>query len=762
MTLFENCVACHQKTVSRTFRRRGIVHQLKPLAALSAGLVVLGIVTWATPTAGQAPSSPRAPSTEAMAARLEAFARESALRTPPASSLVETLIGIIPRPELLDQLRHGARLANALLEAGRSEDAAAVSEAVLRDARANPGVVSAAFTNGIHELAAIAHLRVDTQENCVLDRASQRCSVPIGPDAVHPNQRGSRRAIELYTELLVNAPDDVTAGTAQWLLNIAYMTLGEHPHRVPEAWRIPAEAFLSEYDITRFPDVASRLGLDVIGRAGGSVMDDFDRDGDLDIIASSRGLRDQLRYFRNNGDGTFTDVTVEAGLEGMVGGLNLVHADYDNDGFLDLLVLRGGWMDEGHPNSLLRNNGDGTFTDVTEDAGLLAPSPTQTAAWGDYDNDGWLDLFIGTETLQRETYPCQLFHNNGDGTFTDVAADAGVAVVGFVKGVVWGDYDNDGRLDLYVTHLSAEQPNQLFHNEGPTEDGTWRFRDVAAEAGVAGPPVSFPTWFFDYDNDGWLDLFVAGFRGTIGDLVLEYLGRPHGGQLPRLYHNDGDGTFSDVTRAARVDTLMSAMGSNYGDLDNDGFLDFYVGTGDPDYRAIVPNRMLRNADGEFFQDVTASGGFGHLQKGHGVAFGDLDADGDQDIYQVVGGAYEGDTFQNALFLNPGHGNGWITLRLQGVASNRAAIGARIRMTVATPTGDRDIHATVSSGGSFGGSSLQQEIGLGTATAIRTIAIVWPATGKTDVYADVRMNRTFSIREGDPTPTPVAVEPLDLQ
>ena len=752
-----------QRPVSWTSRRRGTAHQRQPLAALSAGLVAWGIVTCATPTAGQAPASPRAPSTERMAERLEAIARDSALDNPYESSAkIQALRGLTPRPELKYQLGHRAQLATLLLNAGATQEAATEAEGLLRDAQANPNVMSSAFTNGVREFLAISYLRLDAQENCVGDWATQRCSLPISRDAIHPNQDGARRAIEQYTQILANPPNDLTSLTVQWLLNIAYMTLGEHPSQVPERWRIPVEAFRSEHDIKRFPDVAPRLGLDVIGRAGGSVMDDFDGDGDLDIMASSVGLRDQLRFIRNNGDGSFTDVTMEAGLDGIVGGLNLVHADYNNDGFLDLLVLRGAWLNEGHPNSLLRNNGDGTFTDVTEEAGLLAPSPTQTAAWGDYDNDGWLDLFIGTETVQNETYPCQLFHNNGDGTFTDVAADAGVAVVGFVKGVVWGDYDNDGRLDLYVSQHLAQQPNQLFHNEGPAQDGTWSFRDVATDAGVQGPPVSFPTWFFDYDNDGWLDIFVAGFSGIFGEIVLEYLGRPHRGQLPRLYRNNGDGTFTDVTRAARVDKIMMAMGSNYGDLDNDGFLDFYVGTGDPDYRVLIPNRMFRNANGEFFQEVTASGGFGHLQKGHGVAFGDIDDDGDQDVYLVVGGAYEGDTFQNALFLNPGHGNNWITLRLQGVESNRAAIGARIRITVATATGDRDIHATVSSGGSFGGSSLQQEIGLGRATAIRTLAITWPATGKTDVYSDVNVNRAYRIREGDPTPTPLTLEPLDLQ
>jgi hypothetical protein len=274
--------------------------------------------------------------------------------------------------------------------------------------------------------------------------------------------------------------------------------------------------------------------------------------------------------------------------------------------------------------------------------------------------------------------------------------------------------------------------------------------------------VSFPTWFFDYDNDRWLDLFVAGFRGTLGDVASEYLGRPHSGQLPRLYRNSGDGTFEDVTREARLDKIMWAMGSNYGDLDNDGFLDFYIGTGDPDYRAMVPNRMFRNANGTFFQEVTASGGFGHLQKGHGVAFGDLDGDGDQDIYQVLGGAREGDVFQNALFLNPGHGNSWVTLRLEGVVSNRAAIGARIRVRVATPTRDRDIHALVGGGGSFGGSSLQQEIGLGRATVIRSLSITWPVTGKADVYEDVPVNRAYRMREGDPTLTPVTLASFDLQ
>ena len=704
-----------------------------------------------------------------MVERLEGIARSSAATNPYAGSMrAEALAAIAPPSELQDLLRYRSEIARFLLYAGHSANAVAALEDILTEATEEPSV-SPTFVSAVRQLLALSYLRLATQQNCVAPFATARCSVPIGSAARYPNEDAARRAIEEYTRILGNSPDASTTLTSQWLLNLSYMTVGEYPLQVPLQWLIPPEAFRSEYDIGRFPDVASTLGLDVAGRKGGGVLDDFDSDGDLDVMASSDGLFSvangenpiQLRYFRNEGDGTFSDQTVDAGLDGLVSGLNIVQADYDNDGFLDLLVLRGAWLNAAHPNSLLRNNGDGTFSDVTEQAGLLISAPTQTAAWGDYDNDGWLDLFVGNETIDSTVFPCNLFRNNGDGTFTDVAGGAGVAVVGFVKGVVWGDYDNDGRLDLFVTRLRDDQPNLLFHNEGPNDQGAWSFRDVAAAAGVQGPPVSFPTWFFDYDNDGWTDLFVSGFSGGLGDVVLEHLGQPHGGQLPRLYRNAGDGTFTDVTHETGLDRIMVGMGSNFGDIDNDGFLDMYLGTGDPDYRMLVPNLMFRNAEGARFQDVTTSGGFGHLQKGHGVAFGDIDADGDQDLYHVVGGAYEGDTFPNALYLNPGHGSRWITLRLQGVTTNRGAIGTRIKVSVITPTGDREVYVTVGSGGSFGGSSLQQEIGLEEATEIRRLDVTWPTTGLTNTYTDIELDQTYFVLEGADAMIPIDQDPLVL-
>ena len=726
-----------------------------------AWIAILGALV--TACGGEQGTAHRESGTARMADRLEQIARTidpNQYRF--ANSLrVEAMRRMQPPPDLQGRLKFNAELAEELLYAGRLEEAIGQFEQQLAEIESSVGHTASELTLRIlalkiRNLLAIAHLKRWEQENCVVARMSSRCVMPIRKEDRHPADEFALSGVRVYASLL---EPDVASLTARWLLNVGSMMAGDYPEHVAEQWRIPPETFESDYDVQHFRDIAPAHDLDVLGHAGGSIMDDFDADGYLDIMTSSRGLRDQLRYFRNSGDGTFSERTTAAGLEGIVGGLNLVHADYNNDGYLDVLVLRGAWVQEGHPNSLLRNNGDGSFRDVTEEAGLLEPFlPTQAASWGDYNSDGWIDLYIGNESTGRARNPSQLFRNNRDGTFTDVAQEVGAVVLGFVKGVVWGDIDNDGRLDLYISRLDGG--NVLLHNNGPDASGRWSFTDVTREAGVREPIESFPTWFWDYDNDGWLDIFVSGYRATPGDLAAEYLGLVHQAEPPRLYRNNGNGRFSDVTAATRLDRVLCTMGSNYGDLDNDGYSDFYAGTGHAQFQAMVPNRMFRNAGGRFFQDVTVSGGFGHIQKGHGVAFGDLDNDGDQDIYATMGGAMEGDVARNVLFDNPGHGNRWITLRLEGVRSNRAGIGARIKITVDTEEGPRDIYGTVSSGGSFGANSLQQEIGLGQAKAILGLTITWPSM-QTDTYASLPMDRIYAIREGDPAPVPLTLDRLVL-
>jgi hypothetical protein len=684
-----------------------------------------------------------------MAARLAqlAGAQDPAVNYFLSARRVEYYRGQQPPADPLKKLEFDANLAKELLYAGQTEEAIALFKQVQPQAeryrlRARPS---------IEEMLALSYLRLGGQDNCMLQHNPHSCVFPLAGEGIYKNQRGPRQAIPAFTALLEKDPGDLAA---RWLLNLAYMSVGEYPDQVPPQWLIPPSTFASDYDIKYFPDIAPSLGLDLLGLSGAAMLEDFDNDGFLDLMVSSWGLSDPLRYFRNQGDGAFAERTEQAGLTGIVGGLNMNQADYDNDGNTDVLVLRGAWFGEQGriPNSLLRNNGGNTFEDVTEEAGLLSFHPTQTAAWGDYDNDGRLDLFIGNETMpnspQERFHPCELYHGEGRGKFAEVARENGLAVVGFVKGVVWGDCDNDGDLDLYLSRLT--EPNLLFRNDGSDGQGHWRFAEVSRQAGVGQPLRSFPTWFFDYDNDGWEDLFVAGYETILGrsivqDVVADYLGVPNPADPCKLYRNRGDGTFEDASVPARVSRVIYTMGCNFGDLDNDGWLDFYLATGNPDLRSMMPNRMFRNAGGRFFQDVTTSGGFGNLQKGHGVSFGDLDNDGDQDIYEVIGGAYTGDVFQNSLFANPGHGNHWITLKLEGVKSNRSAIGARIRARVSTPGGPRDIRATVGSGASFGANSLQQELGLGDATRIEELEVRWPS-GQVQRFPAVVMDRFYQLRE----------------
>ena len=666
------------------------------------------------------------------------------------------------------KLGYRAMMAYELLYAGQTAEALTAFKQVIRTITAPGFKTDPRELRILREYLSMCYLRLAEQTNCLGNHNADSCLMPIQGGGVHIVREHSENATEAYTKLLGWYGDTIEY---QWLLNLAYMTLGEYPQKVPERWRIPPEIFESDYDIKRFFDVSANVGINVIGLSGGVVSDDFDGDGFIDLMVSSWGLRDQLRLFHNNGDGTFVERTEQAGLMGLISGLNLCHADYDNDGWVDVLVLRGAWhgTNGAHPNSLLHNNGDGTFSDVTSEAGILSFHPTQTAAWFDYNNDGRLDLFIGNESGRNLVHPCELYHNNGDGTFTDVAGEVNLDHLGFVKGVSAGDYNNDGFVDLYLSRWG--QTNVLFRNDGPGPDRlnagkrqSWHFTDVSDEAGITEPRNSFPTWFFDYDNDGWLDIFVASFSSFDGDalelVVADRLGTKKTDQVSRLYHNNGDGTFEDVSAEMDLDHAALAMGANFGDLDNDGFLDIYLGTGQPKYTTLVPNRMFRNTGGKRFEDVTTSGGFGHLQKGHGIAFVDLDNDGDQDIYAVMGGAFQGDVFPDVLFENPGHGNNWITLRLQGVQSNRSGIGARIKMTVQAPNGMRDIYVTVGTGGSFGSSSLQQEIGLGKALRIIGIEITWPG-GRVQKFQDVAMNQMYDVREGEGQVQPVTLRALDF-
>jgi hypothetical protein len=579
----------------------------------------------------------------------------------------------------------------------------------------------------------VAALRRGEDDNCIMCRGESSCILPIGSEAVHQKPDGSRLAIKHFTEYLREFPDDLEV---QWLLNLAHMTLGEYPRKVDPQYLVRIDKFLnSEFDIGRFRDIGHQVGLNRFNQAGGALMDDFDNDGLLDVVVSSIDPMQVLGFYRNLGNGKFEERAEPANLADQLGGLVCMQADYNNDGLLDIYIARGAWQLVPMRPSLLRNDGGGKFTDVTESVGLLDPVNSNAAAWADYDNDGWIDLFVCCEKQAH-----RLYRNLGNGTFQSVATQAGVVIDGesFGKGCAWLDYDNDDFPDLFVNQLSGA--GQLFHNN---RNGT--FSNVTESMGIDGPHGGFSCWTWDYDNDGWLDIFATCYDRSLKDIVNGLMGQPHERNPSKLFRNLNGTTFQDMTREAGLDMVFATMGSNFGDLDNDGYLDMYLGTGDQDLSTLVPNRMFKNVDGGRFAEITASAGVGHLQKGHGVAFGDWDRDGNVDVFINMGGTIPGDKYHNILFQNPGHDNRWLTVKLVGKRTNQAALGARIK-AVTDGNPPLTVHRVISPGSSFGSNPLQQTLGLAKADRVAVLEVHWPTSGTTQIFHDVAVNQAIEITE----------------
>ena len=293
------------------------------------------------------------------------------------------------------------------------------------------------------------------------------------------------------------------------------------------------------------------------------------------------------------------------------------------------------------------------------------------------------------------------------------------------------------------------------------------FENITRAAGVEEPIISFPTWFFDFNNDGWLDIFICNYEF---DRPLSYYAAKEAinptndpaGKI-MLFRNNKNGTFTNVTATMDVNQTVFSMGSNFGDIDNDGYLDLYLGTGNPSYQSIIPNRLYKNVDGKNFVEVTNAARVGNLQKGHGVSFADIDNNGTQDIEMDLGGAFFGDAYNTALYYNPGQGNNnWISLKLEGTKSNRQSVGAKITVTITENGKQRIVYRELNSGGSFGCSPLRQTIGIGTAKKIDEIKITWPASGITQVYNNITPNQFLKITEGKQEAEPLAIKPIKLR
>jgi len=529
----------------------------------------------------------------------------------------------------------------------------------------------------------------------------------------------------------------------------------------------------------QFVDVAERSGIRftltsgglnkryiIEAKGGGGVAwIDYDNDGfpDLFLVNGAtfetwrQGTSPRSRLYHNNGDGTFTDVSERSGLDHTGWGMGVCVGDYDNDGFDDLYVTYYGG------NVLYHNNGNGTFTDVTQKAGVGSHGWGMGCAFGDYDNDGQLDLYVANYldvdilrlasmgSAPNCTYRgiptfCGphglpgdrdiLFHNNGDGTFSDVTARAGIDPDKYYGlGVVWCDYDRDGRPDIYVANDSS--PSSLYHNNG---DGT--FTDVGVQAGVAfggegQQQAGMGTDFADYDNDGWGDIVKGNFSDD----------------TKNLYHNNRDGTFTDVTYPAglgEVGWLFTTFGAKFLDYDNDGWKDIILANGQ-----VIPQidryqtgityaerkLLFHNRGDGTFEEVGRESGPGLTVRkvSRGLATADYDNDGDLEI--LVSNMNGAPDLLRHLRKNPNHS---ILVKTVGTKSNRDGIGAEVKVTA----GNLTQYDTVRSGGSYLSSSdLRLHFGLGTRTAIDRIEVRWPS-GKTQTVEQPPVDHILVIKEGD--------------
>jgi hypothetical protein len=588
-----------------------------------------------------------------------------------------------------------------------------------------------------------------------------------------------------------------------------------------EASLVEGERVIAERP--QFADVSQAAGIDFEHRTyppfleqplrfgmirygpGGITAADYDNDGFYDLFIPD-GVASRL--LRNRRDGTFEDVTEQAGLSGLDGVSAAVFADYDNDGYKDLFVSR-----TFRPNQLFHNNGDGTFTDVTARSGLGEDCCTTVASWGDYDNDGYLDLYVGRYLDPRERIPTtfyarngepnRLYHNNGDGTFTDVTDRAGVGDPGLCLGSAWGDYDGDGYPDLFVVNDFGR--STLYHNNG---DGT--FADVTAAAGALAYGAGMSASFADYDNDGRLDLYTADIRSehawfaappTVGrylansckqgvwrtDMPLYWqIFRQSGLNFVdvfremaagnHLLRNRGDGTFEDVSVKTGANPIGWFWGSVFADFDNDGWLDIYSadgwvygkrGTeieleflnnvvsrqreyktgvffdprhfGDMSWHGWERNRHLRNNGDGTFHEIGRGAGTDLVVNSRGVAVADFWNRGALDLAVAANGG------RHALLRNEvAPRRHWLQVELTGTRTNRDAVGARVEVVAG---GVRQLREVSAGDGYASQSTLRLHFGLGEAAGAGEVTVRWPVSGRVERFENVAGDRIVALVEG---------------
>jgi len=523
----------------------------------------------------------------------------------------------------------------------------------------------------------------------------------------------------------------------RWMLRVLTMMAGRPDTTIPSEFRVKMRS--SPSSSFHFEDVTIDSGTGRLALGRGGAWGDFDNDGREDVLVGAE--RAPFRLLRNAGNGKFTDVAEQMGLIDPVG-LGCYAAqfvDYDNDGYQDIFLSSNGWGGGGRL-FLFHNQRGKQFTEVTQQAGLGDPINAFGSSWADYDNDGKLDLAVATGIVDpTDGDRLRLFHNEGNGKFRELGQAAGLTQKAKWISATWGDYDGDGRQDLLATSFDAGC--FLFHNLG-----NGKFEDVTDKVGVRNAHHAYTAEFFDYDNDGKLDIFVStypdgDFRGMIFNYMAGAVMPPSQQQL--LFHNNGDGTFANVAEKAGITGWYGAMSSQVGDLDNDGYPEIVLGTGNPELDWTEPKLLFRNDGKGHFVDVTNAAGLIHFGMLHGIAFGDYDDSGNLSMFGSFGGFYWGTRETSKLYRNVGSGNRALEVRLVGTRSNRDAIGTRVSATVAS----RPIYRWVNGGDGFGTlNSRIVHIGLGRNSKVDLLQVDWPS-GDSQTWHNLPGGQRIEIVEG---------------
>lgn len=595
----------------------------------------------------------------------------------------------------------------------------------------------------------IVEMRLAEIKNCINNHNERSCIFPLDKKAVHKDKEYAKAAAATFRQYLNQRPSD---DHIRWLYNIVHMALGTYPKAVEKKYLIDKGIFKSEISFPNFRDYAKDFGISSDESFGGSLIDDLDNDGKLEIIIGSINPCDSLRYYKYI-DGKYVNIAGEAGIDNQKSVGNIYQADINNDGLLDLYLTRGAWHPGGsndprikqvsfipipegsktnvYFNTLLLNKGDNKFEDITEKAGLRTlPNSSLTAVWRDFNNDGWVDVFVCNEFRQPDLFI------NEKGKFKDMTSRSGITNNEICKGVVAADVNNDGYEDLFLSNYYGDKV--LYINN---KDLTFT---RLADSGITDfPKYSFTPFFFDYNNDGKVDLFVEAFAPNVDNFIAAALKKKHNSEPPRLFENRGNGKFEDVTYKVGLDRITQGMSANYGDIDNDGYDEIFLGTGANGFGDLMPNLMFKNMEGKKFADISVVGGFSSLQKGHGISFADINNDGHMDVFIQMGGSSLADRFFPSLYINPKNKNSWIKIKLEGKKSNRAALGAKIKFVTDK---QKTFYHTVSSGGSFGSNPLWVHMGLGETKKINEIVISWPS-GEQSVFKNVNTNQSIKIVEG---------------